>query len=178
VRSPLQRLQQVTDAAVGLLARLAALAAALVLMGMAGLILVEIVLRSAFARSTHITEEFVGYGMASIVFLAFAQALRDGTLIRVDLVLGRLPGRARQVVEIVIAAITLAAMLFVLRFVWASFGRYWRTGAISWSFAQVPLWIPQVIVVVGIAIFCLQLAAYLLRLLTGGPPLQDRASLE
>lgn len=174
----MDRLHAVLDAVVERLALAAAAIAALVLMAMAGLIVVEIVLRSAFATSTHITEEFVAYGMASVVFLAFAHALREGAIIRVDLVIVRLPPRVRTLTEIVTVVVALATMLFLARFVWASFARYWRTGAISWSSAEVPLWIPQLVVFVGIAIFCLQLVAYLLRLLSGGPPLQDKASVE
>lgn len=174
----MHKVHRVLEGAVERLALAAAAFAALILMAMVGLIVVEIVLRSAFATSTHVTEEFVAYGMASVVFLAFAHALRAGALIRVDLVIVRLPHRVRIATEIATVITALATVLFLARFVWASFARYWRTGAVSWSSAEVPLWIPQLVVFVGIAIFGLQLVVYLLRLLTGGAPLQDKASVE
>jgi TRAP-type C4-dicarboxylate transport system permease small subunit len=172
------RLLAGAGAAIDLLAQVANVVAALVLMGMTGLIVLEIVLRNVFLTSTHLAEEFVGYGLSAVVFLALASALSEGSLIRVDLVVERLPSRARRIAEILIVLASLSAMLFLLRFVAATLERYWRTGAVSWTMAEVPLWIPQAVVLSGIVLFCLQLLAYLVRLLAGGQLVRTRQRVE
>jgi TRAP-type C4-dicarboxylate transport system permease small subunit len=166
------------DAITSGLAWLANLVAALVLVGMTALILTEIALRNLFLLSTHMTEEFVAYGLMAVVLLAAASALREGGLIRVDLVVDRLNPRARRWLEMVHAAVALAAILFLFRHAGATFQRRWRTGTVSWSPAEVPLWIPQGIALVGLAIFALALAVYLLRLMAGGPVLAPSQRIE
>ena len=52
-------------------------------------ILLEIVLRSFFASSTFVLDEFVGYGVAAMTFLSLGYALETDSLIRVQLLLGR-----------------------------------------------------------------------------------------
>jgi TRAP-type C4-dicarboxylate transport system permease small subunit len=158
--------------------RAAAFVAALILAGMTALIIFEIFIRTVFSTSTHITEEFVAYGLASLIFLTFAYALEQGALIRVDLIIVRLPHRVRFVTELITILVTFAVVVFVTKYIWNAFARYWKTGAISWSPAEVPLWIPQIIVIIGIVLFCLQLIAYFLRLATGGPLLSDEERFE
>lgn len=172
------QLYRAFDRTANAIAFAAASLAALILIGMVVLIIVEIVLRNLFLQSTHITEEFVAYGLASLIFLAFAYALRQGALIRVDIVITRLPHRARVTLEVILVLVTLAVVVFLETFIFQTFLRHWNSGSVSWSTAQVPLWAPQLIVFVGIAIFCLQLVAYLLRLFATGRVVTTDVDLE
>ena len=120
-------------------------------------ILLEIVLRSVFAMSTHVLDEFIGFAILSITFLSLAATLRDGAMIRVNLVLSLLPPVARRWFE---AAASLTATLLVLgalRFFWRNFLKDWNRGAVSESVAEVPLWIPGAIVCLGAGLLALQL---------------------
>jgi TRAP-type C4-dicarboxylate transport system permease small subunit len=132
-------------------------------------ILLEIVLRSFFASSTFVLDEFVGYGVAAMTFLSLGYALETDSLIRVQLLLGRSAPPVRRGLEILAAGLTLALTLFLIAYFWRSFARNWSRGAVSQSIAEVPLWIPEGLVLFGILLFALQLFAHLLRLVWPTP---------
>jgi len=69
------------------LATLGAAVAAVFLVLMILHILLEVTIRSAFSISTYALDEYVGYGVAAINFLAAGYALQEGALIRVNLLL-------------------------------------------------------------------------------------------
>ena len=163
---------------VAAISRYAAYIAVAVMSAMVVHIMVEIVLRSFFATSTHVAEEFVGYGLAAVVYLALAHSLNQGGLIRVDLVFSRLPTRVRRLSEITIILVAFAAMLFVTYFVGRSVLKHYERGTVSWTIAEVPFWIPEGIVLLGIGLFLLQLVAYLLRMLAGGDIVDDKEPLQ
>lgn len=146
-----------------------AVAAAVVIVIMVLHILLEIVLRAVFDTSTFVLDEFVGYGVAAATFLALGYTLEHGAMIRVSLLTDRLSNAlARRGIELLVVALTLAVTLFVGRFFLRNVVRAWERGSTSESLAEVPLWIPEGVVVVGLAIFVLQLFAYALRVATGG----------
>jgi hypothetical protein len=94
---------QLFQAAVFTISRMAAAVACLTLLYMVGHILYEIVLRYAFASSTFVLDEFVGYAVAATTFMALGYSLEHGSLIRVNLVIGRTSGRARRALEAISA---------------------------------------------------------------------------
>ena len=151
------------QAAVSGISRGAAVVAAALLVLMVLHILLEIVLRSFFASSTFVLDEFVGYGVAAMTFLALGYALEEGALIRVQLLLARSPPPARRGLEVLGAGLTLALSLFLIAYFWKSVSRNWSRGAVSQSIAEVPLWLPEGLVLLGLVLFALQLLAYLLR---------------
>jgi TRAP-type C4-dicarboxylate transport system permease small subunit len=135
-------------------------------------ILLEISLRSFFATSTFVLDEFVGYGVAAMTFLTLGYALEKDALIRVQLVLTGSPAPVRRGLEILGAGLTLALSLFLIGHFWGSVSRNWSRGAVSQSIAEVPLWLPEGLVLLGLALFALQLFAHLLRLVRP-PPVGD-----
>lgn len=147
----------------------AAVVAATLLVLMVLHILLEIALRSFFASSTFVLDEFVGYGVAAMTFLSLGYALETDSLIRVQLLLGRSAPPVRRRLEILAAGLTLALTLFLIAYFWRSFARNWSRGAVSQSIAEVPLWIPEGLVLLGVVLFALQLFAHLLRLLQPPP---------
>ena len=149
--------------------RLAAWLSGLILVAMVLHILVEIVMRSFFDTSTYVLDEFIGYGVAAMTFLALAYALEEGSLIRVNIVLSRTHGRVRRALELVCASSTLALACFLGWYVLRNWKRDWDRGAVSPSIAEIPMWIPEGLVLLGFILFVIQLAAYVLRLATGGP---------
>jgi TRAP-type C4-dicarboxylate transport system permease small subunit len=105
-----------------------------------------------------------------MTFLALGYALEEGALIRVQLLLTRSPPPARRGLEILAAGLTLALSLFLIAHFWRSVSRNWSRGAVSQSIAEVPLWLPEGLVLLGLVLFALQLLAYLLRLLPRSEP--------
>jgi TRAP-type C4-dicarboxylate transport system permease small subunit len=161
---------QLFQATVFAISRMAAAVACLTLLYMVGHILYEIVLRYAFASSTFVLDEFVGYAVAATTFMALGYSLEHGSLIRVNLVIGRTSGRARRALEAISAIGALAVVSLLAWFFWLRVIRHWTRGTVSSSIAQVPMWIPEGAVLLGLAVFWLQLVAYLLRQVAGSEP--------
>ncbi|MCF8105141.1 MAG: TRAP transporter small permease [Desulfohalobiaceae bacterium] len=140
------------------LAKIAAYFSALILVYMVGHIILEITLRAFFSTSTNVLDEFVAYATVSITFLCLAYTLHQGSLIRVGLVLNWLTGKWRCAFEIFAAVTTLGLTGFVIYYfftktLWRDFSR----GTVSPSIAEVPLWIPESLVFLGLLLFFLQL---------------------
>ena len=139
--------------------------AVLVLIGMTGLILAEVVLRSAFASSTHAADELVGYGVGALSFLALGHSLEKRSLIRMNLLISRFDARGipRRGVEIVCVLLGIMSCSVAFYFFARNVVRNYERGYVSETVAQIPLWIPESFVAVGLGIFILQLVSYLVR---------------
>jgi TRAP-type C4-dicarboxylate transport system permease small subunit len=150
------------------ISRYAAYLSAAILVGMVGHILLEIILRGFFNTSTYVLDEFVGYGVAAMTFLALGYALEEGSLIRVQILLTKTTGRLRQILELICIGSTLVLSCYLLFYFWRNWKRDWDRSAVSESIAEIPMWIPEGLVVIGIALFIIQLFAYFLRVASGG----------
>nr|WP_272209652.1 TRAP transporter small permease subunit [Marinicella sp. W31]MDC2875470.1 TRAP transporter small permease subunit [Marinicella sp. W31] len=131
---------------------------------MTGLILLEIGLR-AFSLSTHVTDSWVAYAVAAVTFLSMPWVLEQGSMLRVSVVIARLPPAASKVAEFFGIVLSLAAVLFVLSYQWETVGKLIRRGTLSGDYIPVPLWIPALIFLIGLILLALQLLVMLLRLL-------------
>lgn len=151
------------------LSRGAAAIAAVLMVAMVLHILLEIVLRAFFSTSTYVLDEFVGYGVAAVTFFSLGYALENGALIRVNILLSRLHGWFRRCLEILAASVTLVLLTYFAWFFWIRFERNWERGSVSSSVAEVPVWIPEGLVLLGLLLFWLQMLAYLLRMILGPP---------
>ena len=116
-----------------------------------------LMLAQAFGREFGIlirgADDIVAWLCAACTFLALGHTFRTGDLVRVGVFLDRLPGRARWAAELFALGITtlfVAYMLWaVTRFVYDS----WQFNEVAQGLIRVPIWIPQLSLVVGIAIF-------------------------
>ncbi|GGA04788.1 C4-dicarboxylate ABC transporter permease [Amylibacter cionae] len=124
---------------------------------MAGHILLEIILRAVWSTSTFVMDEFVGYEVAAMTFLGLGAALDDKVLLRVNILLLPLKGWVRASAEILNAAVALSVFGFVTFFLIRQLIRSYERGTTSISILEVPLWIPQGLVVIGLLVFCIQL---------------------
>ncbi len=123
--------------------------------------------------------DIAGYLLAASSFLALAYTLTRGGHIRVNLVVTRLPARARCLADVfslfVCAALALYATYFTARLVLESY----EFGDMSPGIVAIPIWIPQVSVLLGIGIFSVALIDFLLRsLLSGNYVLDTHTSQE
>ena len=156
------------------------LAAVAILLCMTGLILTEVVLRTFFASSTHMADELVGYGIGAMSFLALGQALEKGTLIRMNLLLAHMKsdGVARRTVEIACIAFGIFSCGIAFWFFTRNVLRNHERGYVSETIAQVPLWLPESFVSIGLAILLLQFVSLLLRVLAGEADLSSAKAAE
>ncbi len=148
------------------LALWAAYLSGVVMVYMVAHVLVEIVLRVFFSKSTYVLDEFVAYATAAVTFLCLSYSLQDGSLIRVNMLLVRLSGRLRWVFELFSVSIMLVIMSGLTYYFWTK--TFWRDltkSRVSESIAEVPLWIPEIFAFIGLLLLILQLFTMFLRLI-------------
>ena len=73
----------------------------------------EVTLRYLFSHSLIFTEELSRYLMVWIVFLGSALAIRDGSHIRIQILVNRLGPRMQQIVQLAAYALIIAFLVFI-----------------------------------------------------------------
>lgn len=123
-------------------------------------------------------DDIVAWLCAASAFLALGHTFRRGELVRVGLLIERLPEKPRRAVAL--AALTLALVFVgymvyaVLRFVYES----WKFHEIAQGLIQIPIWIPQLSFVAGSIIFFIAVLDEFFVLVRGGTPAYERAEEE
>ncbi|MEO1193630.1 MAG: TRAP transporter small permease [Pseudomonadota bacterium] len=139
-------------------ARLADLAIAAMMV----LVALEILLRSLFASSLLIADEFAAYALVAATFLGLPIAIREAALFRFEGLLNRIPDSWRPLYErfLYLLAILVAAILltYLIQFVESSA----RRGIVSHGRIEVPIWIPQLMMPLGMGLSLLALIERLL----------------
>ena len=106
--------------------------------------------------------------MAAASFLAFANALNNGSHIRVSILLNAVPSRITRWFEIWCFAIGAMVMWYFVyycqRFVYWS----WKFNDISQGQDKTPLWMPQSLMLIGAVIFAIALTDNLLSVIFNG----------
>ena len=138
------------------LANLSMAIAAAGVMAMCLLVTGAVVVRAVFNWPVVWVPEIVGYLMVALVFLALGETMLAGRHIKIDLVVGRLPRRVREIVELLTLTLSVGVAGF---FTWhgvntmlrsLDYGRRDAFGALN-----LPLWIPQVALPVGLTVLTL-----------------------
>jgi TRAP-type C4-dicarboxylate transport system permease small subunit len=145
------------------------IAGAIALVGIGVLILVQVVLRQVGGLLPG-GDDMTAFTMAACATLPLAYAFRHGAHIRVDLVIGRVRGAARSVMEGV--ALGLAAMMALL-FAWSSVDLVIDSvefHEVAQGMLAIPLWLPQSCMAAGTVVFAIALLDDLAVLLAGGEP--------
>ena len=120
----------------------------------------------------------VGYGVAASTFLGLGYALEKGALIRVNLIIAIIKNRnVRRLLEFLCVVLVIAINYIVLNSFWKSITRNFNRNAVSETVAQVPLWIPEGILFIGLSLFTLQLISYGLVILTNQPLIGETSQL-
>lgn len=148
--------------------RAAAVVAAALVVAMTGHILLEILLR-LIGRSTFVLDEMVGYAVAGATFLSLGYAFEHSALVRVGLLIDRLSGPKRRALDLLCGLVTCVITAAIARVIAKTALRSFERGRTSSSVAEIPLWIPEAICAAGLAIFALQVAAFVLRQIVDVP---------
>ncbi|MBR0651736.1 TRAP transporter small permease [Roseomonas terrae] len=121
-------------------------------------------------------DDLTAFAVAGSASLPLAYAFRHGAHIRVDLIIGRLSGGPRFVMETIALLLTTGLVSFfaysMLDLAWDSFEfEDVAQGSIAWK-----LWVPQGMVGSGVALFAICLIDDLAVHLSGGTPSYRRAA--
>ena len=115
-------------------------------------------------------DDFAGWALVAMAFLGLAHTFKRGEMIRVGLLLERLHGVKRRAAELV--SLTIAA-LFLGYFTFQA-GKLaydsWRFFDMSTGVVVVPLWIPQMGLVCGLAILLIAVLEEWVRVFGGERP--------
>ncbi|TAK45845.1 MAG: TRAP transporter small permease subunit [Betaproteobacteria bacterium] len=140
---------------------------ALTMLAQAGMREVGLLLRGA--------DDIVGWLCAASAFLALAATFRHGELVRVGLIIDRLPPAARRRAEL--AALG-AAVLTVGYILWAAVSfvyQSWQFDEVAQGLIQIPIWMPQLSFVIGALIFFVAVCDEFVVLIAGGTPAYRKA---
>jgi TRAP-type C4-dicarboxylate transport system permease small subunit len=141
-----------------LIERLSELLCAAALLGMAALTGAEAIVRNLFGFSLQITDEVGGYLLVAVTFLSLSIAQVHGAYHQVELVQGRLSPRARLVSQLGFDILSLIACAVVTWQLARMNLNSWRSGDMAPTLLLTPLWIPQLSMPIGMALFCVALA--------------------
>lgn len=144
---------------VGRLSDIMAAVSAVILGFMAVLILLEIFLWNTFEKTTLIADEYSAYGLAAIIFLGAGYCLKERGHIRITLILGLLPAKMTRVITCFATALTTVFMGYLWYYLYLMVRSSIRYNSTSGTLTNTPLWIPQLLMLVGAGCFLLQLAA-------------------
>ena len=148
------------DRWVGRVAWACGVLAAVAVVAILVIVCVETVLRQ-FQASLLVTDEIAGYLNATAIFLGLAWTLREGGFIRVELLYDRVTGRLKQALRWLIVltatAFTAITLWVCIRQVIYAFDRDTR----AVSIIDTPEWIPQSVMVLGLAVLLLQLLSWI-----------------
>ncbi|MBN9470123.1 MAG: TRAP transporter small permease [Bosea sp.] len=115
-------------------------------------------------------DDFASWALVAMAFLGLGHTFKRGEMIRVGLLIERLEGGRRRAAEL--SALTIAAA-FICYFTYQA-GRLahdsWRFDDMSTGVVSVPLWIPQLGMVIGLGILLIALIDEWVIVARGGRP--------
>lgn len=108
----------------------------------AALTLTEIILRTFFSKTTYISEEYTGYLMVAITFLALSYTLKEKGHIRMTLLHSVVKGKARVFLDIYAFIVGFAICAVITyttsQFFWGSVVSQTRSMHVSGTYLAVP----------------------------------------
>lgn len=115
-------------------------------------------------------DDFTAWSLAAMGFLGLAHTFKSAELIRMGLVVEKLQGKSRQIMELI--ALTLGTLLvgfMAWAFVKMTY-ESWLLNDLSSGVVSVPLWIPQLGVSVGSTVLFIAVVDEFYNVATGGFP--------
>jgi len=121
-------------------------------------------------------DEFAGYCMAASAFLALAATFGRGEHIRVTLLLQRFTGTIRRLMELWCLALGALLSGYLAWFMVKNCYVSWQLGDMSTGLVATPLWLPQLGLAAGSAIFFIAVLEKLVDVARGGAWMEDVAT--
>jgi len=146
----------------------AALAAAsvLIILCIAG---ANIFMRYVLANPINWFDELSGYLVVAIVMFGAAEALRKNDHIQIDILTSRLHGRALDALRSISIACVIVLMMVLLFGAWQTVKFSYEFGLYSNGYMEIPMWIPQSLLIAGSALVLLAVIAKISRALRTAP---------
>jgi len=120
-------------------------------------------------------DDIVGWLCAASAFLALGYTFRHGELVRVGLLIDRLPPAGRRRAEVGVLGLAVLVVGYIL---WAAASfvyESWQFEEVAQGLIQIPIWIPQMSFVAGALVFFVAVLDEFVVLVAGGMPAYRRA---
>ncbi len=127
------------------------------------LIMVEIIGRSFFDYSTMLADEYSGYFYLAAIFLGLAYTFNEEGHIRISIVTSRLSSSIKRWVDIFAGIMALSILLFALYYSWHFMMESKEMEMLSEGVSETPLYLTQIPLVVGLALFAFALFVFVWR---------------
>jgi len=127
------------------------------------LIMTEIIGRSFFDYSTMLADEYSGYFYLAAVFFGLAYTFEQGGHIRINLLTSRFSEKTQEWIDVYAGLISTAVMLFVLYYCWLFMIDSHEMEMLSENVSETPLYLTQIPMPIGIALFVLALLVFSLK---------------
>ena len=138
----------------------------LLVVALVGLIMVEIIGRSFFDYSTMLADEYSGYFYLALVFLGLAYTFDNEGHIRISIVTGRLRDSIKRWVDVFAGLMALSILLFALYYSWEFMLESHEMEMLSEGVSETPLYLTQIPLVAGLALFAFSMFVFVLRKVT------------
>ncbi|WP_419905859.1 TRAP transporter small permease [Kiloniella sp.] len=130
----------------------------------------SVITGEAFGLTIPSYADFTGFFLAGASFLALAYTLRDGSHIRVSLVLQHLSPKTRHFVEIWCLGIASAMAIYFTAYTGFLVHESYTYNDLSPGMIAIPIWIPMLPMLIGLAVLSLALLDELVCVLCGRDP--------
>ncbi|MFN7103007.1 MAG: TRAP transporter small permease subunit [Pseudorhizobium sp.] len=137
------------------IARLMALIAGYLVLGLSLLITIEVILRTFFNFSLQGSDEYGGYALAVLASFGFSYALLERAHTRVEIVVERVGAGAQAVLNLFSCWCVAVMAMFIA---WRGYGALMESiefGSLSGTPLMTPLWMPQLAWVTGLVFFAI-----------------------
>ncbi len=136
--------------------------AGLALLLSAVMVTVDVFFRKFFSLTMSGSDEISGYVFAISTTWAYSYCLLNRSNVRIDVLYNFLPVRVRAVLDVLGIALLLYYMSYLMRKAFNVFWTSWTGNSVSTTTLQTPLWIPQFLWFLGLALFVVTLSFMLL----------------
>lgn len=141
--------------------------AGLALLLSAIMVTIDVLCRKFFSITMSGSDEISGYVFAIGTTWAYSYCLLNRSNVRIDALYGFLPVGVRAVLDVVGVALLLYYMSYLTRKAFDVFWTSWTGNSVSTTTLLTPLWIPQLLWFMGLALFVLTLSFVLLYTVVG-----------
>jgi TRAP-type C4-dicarboxylate transport system permease small subunit len=142
------------------------------------LVLVDVTTRYILQNPLSLAEEYGAYMLVAITCMGLAFAWKEGSHVRIEMLVKRLPDRMCQWLRLVTL---LMAFVFTIIMILASYEMVslsFMFGTRSGSWTRTPIAYPQIPVIIGSVLLFLQLIAEILRLIRSFKPAKGEKAHE
>ena len=116
------------------------------------LVVLEVLLRSTIGFSFGFVDELVSYLVVVVTFFGVCVTFRNNALFKVEMFYAKLSEGTRRVLDIFHAVLSLGLCGILIYYAFFLISSSFRRGTISQSKLETPLYIPQLIIPVGLII--------------------------